>query len=88
MKESAINNLKQDSVFWDNEYFQYKVTKVYKHDTTVHGVQAVYAWKNDFGIFRDKKYLSKKDLLSDEYVSEEMVNDEYDCDEKEIEEER
>lgn len=27
MKESAINNLKEDSEFWDNEYFQYKVTK-------------------------------------------------------------
>ena len=67
MKESAINNLKMDSVFWDNEYFQYKVTKVYKHNDTVHGVQAVYTWKNDFGTFYEKTYLSKKDLLADEY---------------------
>lgn len=72
MKESAINNLKMDSEFWDNEYFLYKVTKVYKHNTTVHGVQAEYTWKNDFGTFREKTYFSRKDLLSDEY---------YDCDE-------
>lgn len=69
MKESAINNLKMDSVFWDSEYFQYKVTKVYKHNATVHGVQAEYTWKNDFGTFCEKTYLSKKDLLSDEYNS-------------------
>ena len=66
MKKSAINNLKEDSVFWDND-FLYKVTKVYKHDATIHGVQAEYTWKNDFGTFREKTYLSKKDLLSDKY---------------------
>ena len=72
MKESVINDLEEDSVFWDNEYFQYKVAKVYKHDTTVHGVQVVCTWKNNFGTFFEKTYLSKKDLLSDKY---------YDCDE-------
>jgi len=66
MEKSEINNLKEGSVFWDND-FQYKVTKVYKHGTIVHGVQATYTWKNDFGTFYEKIYLSKKDLLADEY---------------------
>ena len=78
MKESAINNLKEDSVFWDNEYFQYKVTKVYKHNNTVHGVQAAYTWKNDFGTFCEKKYLSRKDLLSDGFFDEHDL-DEINC---------
>ena len=71
MKKSTINNLKEDSVFWDND-FLYKVTKVYKHDAIVHGVQAEYTWENDFGIFREKTYLSRKDLLSDEYNCDEI----------------
>ena len=78
MKESAINNLKEDSEFWDNEYFLYKVTKVYKHNDTVHGVQAEYTWENDFGTFREKKYLSRKDLLTDEFLDEHDF-DEIDC---------
>lgn len=45
---------------------------ILKHGATVHGVQAEYTWKNDFGFFRDKKYFSKKDLLSDEYDCDEM----------------
>lgn len=71
MKKSVINNLKEGSVFWDND-FQYKVTKVYKHGTIVHGVQATYTWKNDFGTFYEKIYLSKKDLLADEYNCDEI----------------
>ena len=71
MKKSVINNLKEDSVFWDND-FQYKVTKVYKHGAIVHGVQAIYTWENDFGTFCEKIYLSKKDLLADEYDCDEI----------------
>lgn len=77
MKKSVINNLKEGSVFWDND-FQYKVTKVYKHGATVHGVQVTYTWKNDFGAFCEKKYLSRKDLLTDEFFDE-LDLDEIDC---------
>lgn len=74
MEKSEINNLKEGSVFWDNN-FLYKVTKVYKHGTIVHGVQATYTWKNDFGTFYEKIYLSKKDLLADEYDCDEIESE-------------
>ena len=74
MEKSEINNLKEGSVFWDND-FQYKVIKVYKHGATVHGVRAIYTWENDFGAFCEKIYLSKRDLLADEYDCDEITSE-------------
>ena len=66
MKCTTLNKLKQDSTFYDNS-FKYIVTKVYKSNSKINGIQAVYCWKNDFGTFCKSIYLSKEELLTDKY---------------------
>lgn len=44
------------------------VTKVYAHNGQVYGVQFEHTWKNDYGLFRQKEYISKADLLEDDVI--------------------
>lgn len=69
MKRSTLNKLKKDSIFYGNS-FEYIVTKVYKSNSGINGIQAVYTWKNDFGEFCESTYLTKEELLTDEYEDE------------------
>ena len=71
MKQSTLNRLTKDSTFYDNESFKYFVSKVYKDENgVVTGVKASCTWKNDYGGFSEKKYLSRKELLTEDYDDE------------------
>lgn len=69
MTYDTLNKLKKDSTFYGNS-FKYTVTKVYKSNSEIDGIQAVYTWKNDFGTFCESTYLSKEELLTNEYKDE------------------
>lgn len=71
MRKSIVDKLKKDSSFYDNDcYFKYTVSKVYKYNNRVNGVQVYYTWKNIFGSFSEIKYISRKELLSKCYDDE------------------
>lgn len=71
MKQSTLNRLTVDSTFYDSELFKYFVSKVYKDQNgAVNGVQASCVWENDYGGFSERKYLSRKELLTEEYDDE------------------
>lgn len=70
MKHSTLNRLTEGSTFFDGESFKYIVSKVYENNNNVTGVQANCVWKNDYGGFSEKKYLSRDELLTEEYDDE------------------
>jgi len=70
MRKLIVDKLKKDSSFYGNDYLKYIVTKVYKHNNRVNGVQVSYTWKNLFGDFCGMTYISRKELLSNYYDDE------------------
>ena len=71
MKQSTMNRLTVDSTLYDSELFKYFVSKVYKDQNgVVNGVQASCVQENDYGGFFERKYLSRKELLTEEYNDE------------------
>lgn len=70
MTKSIVDKLKKDSSFYGNDCFKYTVSKIYKYNNKVNGVQVSYTWENVFGSFCETKYISCKALLSDYYDDE------------------
>lgn len=67
MKVEEIDNLIKDDVFYTeltNPDYPEIVTKVYKSNNGhVNGVQYEHTWKNSYGLFRKKEYMSRTELL-------------------------
>lgn len=70
MTKVIVDQLKEGSSFCDDDYFKYTVIRVYKYSDKVNGVQVSYSWKNAFGIFCERKYISREELLSSYYDDE------------------
>ena len=71
MTQEELNSIEVDDHFYTEltmpEYPE-TVTKVYASHGQVHGVQFEHTWKNDYGLFRQKEYISREDLLQEDAV--------------------
>lgn len=69
MKIEELNSIEVGDHFYteltDSRYPE-TVIKVYTNHGQVYGVQFEHTWKNEYGLFRKKEYISRVDLLEDD----------------------